>query len=174
MRPQRREGASVLTNAGRAVEDPRNVAADESKPSDDDDDDALQRAEFERETEAFERSRTIKPSRRVYPPDAELGMSQIIFNDYPMIWLGDEHTVFVYFLDGERRVDRVLDVTWISLDPTVLPIIEAPRPISSSSARLLGRSRGRRRSSPLRRWVTAKNWRSRWSTARRSRFSGSD
>ncbi|WP_437280850.1 hypothetical protein WME90_09930 [Sorangium sp. So ce375] len=116
------------------------VPEDESKRRDEAD--ALERAEFERAGEEFERSRQVKPSRLIDPPDAELVMSPIIFNDYPLIWLGEEHTVFVYFLAGGRRTHEPLDVTWASLDPNVIAIRETERLGQSFGARLVGAAVG--------------------------------
>jgi hypothetical protein len=103
-----------------------------------DEEDAMERATFERELETFERTRHIEPSRFVDPPDAELVMSKVIFNDYPLIWLGNEHTVFVQFRAGERVTNKPLDVTWTSLDPNVLPIVETFRNGQSQAATLRG------------------------------------
>jgi hypothetical protein len=116
------------------------VPKDESPSSDDAD--ALERAEFERELEAFERSREVKPSRFVDPPDATLVMSQVIFNDYPLIWLGNEHTVFVQFRAGERVTDKPIEVTWTSLDPRVLPIVETFRNGQAQACTLRGATPG--------------------------------
>jgi hypothetical protein len=116
------------------------MSGDQSKPKDEDD--ASQRAEYERELELFERSRAIKPSRFIDPPDAELVMSSIIFNEYPLIWLGNEHTVFVQFRAGDRVTNKPLDVTWTSLDPEVLRIRETFRNGQSAAATLLGASPG--------------------------------
>jgi hypothetical protein len=107
-----------------------------------DEDDASQRAEFEREEEQFKRSLSIKPSKLVAAPRPTPVMSKIIFNGYPLIWLGEDASVFVYFLVGEQRLDRALDVTWTSLDPSVLSILETGPNIQSATARLLGASPG--------------------------------
>ncbi|MCY1022560.1 hypothetical protein [Pyxidicoccus sp. MSG2] len=107
-----------------------------------DEDDALERAEFERAEEEFERSLRIKPSKLVTPSEPAPVMSKIIFHGYPLIWLGEDAFVFVHFLVGERRLDKPLDVTWTSLDPSVLSIREAERQGQSVMARLVGASPG--------------------------------
>jgi hypothetical protein len=105
-------------------------------------DDALERAEFERAEEEFERSLRIKPSKLVTPPQPTPVMSKILFHGHPLIWLGEEASVFVHFLVGERRLDKPLDVTWTSLDPSVLSIREAGRQGQSVMASLVGASPG--------------------------------
>jgi hypothetical protein len=105
-------------------------------------DDALERAEFERAEEEFERSLRIKPSKLMTPPKPTPVMSKIIFHGYPLIWLGEDAFVFVYFLVGEQRLDEPLDVTWTSLDPSVLSIREAGRQGQSVMASLVGASPG--------------------------------
>lgn len=117
------------------------MPGDDSKSSDEED--ALERAEFERAEEEFERSLRIKPSKLVAAPKPLPVMSKIAFHGgYPLIWLGEEETVFVYFLVGERRLDKPLDVTWTSLDPSVLAIRQAERQGQSVVARLAGASPG--------------------------------
>ena len=60
--------------------------------------------------------------RMVDPPDTELVMSPIIFNDFPLIWLGEEHIVFVYFEKGGQRVNKRPEITWTALDPSIFTI----------------------------------------------------
>jgi hypothetical protein len=109
------------------------MAGDDSKAPRDEDD-ALERAELEREVEAFERSRRIAPSRLVDLPDADLVMSQINFDGHPLIWLGEQAQVFVHFRAGERMTNKPLDVTWTSLDANVIAIRETARQGSSAQA----------------------------------------
>jgi hypothetical protein len=113
---------------------------DDSKSRDEED--ALERAEFERAKEEFERSLRIKPSKLFAAPKPLPVMSNIAFHGYPLIWLGEEETVSVHFLVGERRLDKPLDVTWTSLDSSVLAIREAERQGQSVVARLAGASPG--------------------------------
>ncbi|XXF76328.1 hypothetical protein P2318_25165 [Myxococcaceae bacterium GXIMD 01537] len=107
-----------------------------------DEDDALERAEFERAAEEFERSLRIKPSKLVTAPKPAPVMSKILFHGYPLIWLGEEAFVHVHFVVGEQRLDTPLDVTWSSLDPRVLSIREAGRQGQSVMACLVGASPG--------------------------------
>lgn len=116
------------------------MPGDDSKSRDEED--ALERAEFERAEEEFERSLRIKPSKLVAVPKRLPVMSKIAFHGHPLIWLGEEETVSVHFLVGERRLDKPLDVTWTSLDPSVLAIREAGRQGQSVLARLAGVSPG--------------------------------
>jgi len=107
-----------------------------------DDDDPYQRAEFERAIEEFERTRRIAPSPRVSPPGPRAVMSRIVFNDVPLIWLGDEHTVFVTFHLGEAMLGKPPEVTWRSLDPAVLAIRGTSRNGSARSCTLFGAAPG--------------------------------